>query len=169
MGREISGGAVVVKFTREQLIEKGYKPDGRGGYAKSLEGGPGCPGGGIVIIGRDAVAKQGRPKLNTVEARWLAQLETRYPGATIVPQFRLRVGRFTQENPVHYTADFAVWHPWQRLDFWHCTLWEVKDKRRPYHSDELTRPKLVRENNPFVAAVMLAVWDGKSWEERKLA
>lgn len=157
-----------MKLTREQLHAMGYRPDGKGGVIRHIEGGPGCPGGGYETIPQPMAAKP-KPKLNNLERRWLAVLKARHPQATIIPQFRLRVGDLEQDNPVHYTADYAVFFPWVGVDFWHCTLWECKDKRRPYHSDELTRPKLVRQNNPFVAAVMLAVWDGANWEERKLA
>jgi hypothetical protein len=110
------------------------------------------------------------PKMNNVETRWGQELKRRHPTAIIIPQFRLRVGAFDAPGPVHYTADFAVW--WahhHQPDWWHCVLWEVKDKRRKPHSDELVRAKMVRENNPFVSSVMLAAWDGSEWDERQLA
>ena len=143
-------------FTREHLRRLGYVPDGKGGMIK-LEDAPAA-----------AAKAPAKPKINSVEKRWYAELQARHPGAVIIPQFRLRVGDFNQPNPVAYTADFAVWIC-VTDGLWHCTLWECKDKRRPYHSDELTRPKLVRQQNPFVGQVMLATWTGETWEERVLA
>lgn len=146
-----------MKMTREQLRAIGYAPDGNGGFAK-------------VPDGAEAPPSLPQPKLNNCERRWHATLQARHPNAITIPQFRLRVGRFDAPSPVHYTADFAIWFQAGNMpDFWACVLWEVKDKRRGGHSDELTRPKLCRENNPFVSAVFLALWDGKEWEERKLA
>jgi hypothetical protein len=150
------------KFTREHLHKIGYVPDGKGNYVKAE-----------TKPAKETNVWTAKPKLNSVETRFLKLLETRHPAACIIPQFRLRVGDITQDNPVHFTADFAVFHcapqDTRFHNFWHCVLWEVKDKRRKGHSDELTRPKLVHKNNPFVASVMLAIWDGKSWEERRLS
>ena len=154
-------------FTREHLRRLGYVPNGKGGLMKLPDEQPQATDDINVWTQKPA------DKLNGVERKWLIELEARHPTATIIPQFRLRVGDFDSPNPVHYTADFAVYHratlALGHRDFWHCTLWECKDKRRKPHSDELTRPKLVRQQNPFVAQVMLAIWDGKTWEERILA
>jgi hypothetical protein len=153
-------------WTREHLRRLGYVPDGKGGLMK-VEDTP-EPQRHINVW-----TNKPKDKLNATERRWLVELEARHPEAVIIPQFRLRVGNFYQPDPVHYTADFAVWHECRHVIalkcFWHLTLWEVKDKRRPYHSDELTRPKLVRKENPFVGQVMLATWTGETWTETILA
>ena len=153
-------------FTREHLRRLGYVPDGKGGLMRL----PDHPQGHDDV---NVWTQKPADKLNAVERRWMIELEARHPDAVIIPQFRLRVGEFHQPNPVHYTADFAVYHKWTLTAglaaFWQLTLWECKDRRRKPHSDELTRPKLVKQANPFVAQVMLAIWDGKTWEERVLA
>jgi hypothetical protein len=153
-------------FTREHLRRLGYVPDGQGGMMKIED----APAAASEV---NVYTTTPKDKMNSVEKRWHDVLIDRHPKSVIIPQFRLRVGDFNQQNPVHYTADFAVWTRHERvaapIEFWSCTLWECKDKRRPYHSDELTRPKLVRQQNPFVGQVMLATWTGETWEERILA
>lgn len=151
-----------MKWTREQLHAKGYRPDGAGRMVKAASS---------PVTDDTPKPKE---KLNRVEAKWLWELRERHPSAVVIPQFRIRLTPFASEAvPVHYTADFAVWYRSELgragADWWQCVLWEVKDKRRPYHSDELTRPKMARAENPWVSAVMLASWDGEAWEERKLA
>jgi hypothetical protein len=107
-------------------------------------------------------------RLNGVEKRWLAVLRLRYLNCEITPQFRVRVSAFDAPTVTHYTADFAVWRP-SGDDAWKCILWECKDARRRPHSDELTRPKMARQNNPWISQIWLATWDGVTWEERILA
>jgi len=179
-----------MKFTHEQLMEKGYRLQPNGEWTR-----PHAKHSRIidVILKEQVIDKPREPlskvqKTNTAhlskqrsepkpkrmtqcELRWYWHLNTQHPDATIIPQFRLRVGQWNAPRPVHYTADFAVFaqdYPNTGVE-WSCVLWEVKDKRRKAHSDELTRPKMVRAHNPFVSAVWLAEWDGERWTERRLA
>jgi len=89
-------------------------------------------------------------------------------------QFRVRVSTDGAVVPCHYTSDFAIWHPVPHGEIvptpaWRCVMWEVKDKRRKPHSDELTRPKLTRLMNPWISEIWLATWDGHAWATRQLA
>lgn len=110
-------------------------------------------------------------RLNNLERRWLAILKERYPSATIIPQFRLRLSEFGAPKAVHYTPDFAVFIRSESATgtWFKCLLFETKDSRRKYHSVELKSPKLVRLAHPWVTAVYLAEWDGEQWTERLLA
>ena len=91
------------------------------------------------------------------------------PDSCIRRQFRVRVSPDDAVVPVHYTADFAIWSPGYFPQDWSCVLWEVKDKRRKPHSDELIRPKLARLTNPWISEIWLATWDGSKWETRHIA
>lgn len=109
-------------------------------------------------------------RLNNVESRFLQILISRFPqndSQKIQPQFRVRITPFHAPTLVHYTADFAVWT--RKKNRWTCCLWEVKDSRRRYHSDELTRPKMAATENPWIAEIWLALWDGKAFTEKLLA
>jgi hypothetical protein len=113
----------------------------------------------------------GTPHVSRIEADWFLVLRSRHPGAFITRQFRVRINQWNAPVAVHYTADLALFfrHDGHLEDWWKTVLWEVKDRRRRPHSDELTRPKMVRANNPWISAVFLAIWDGQVWEERLLA
>lgn len=109
-------------------------------------------------------------RLNGVESRFLQILNSRFPQTEeqkIQPQFRVRITPFHAPVLVHYTADFAVWT--REKNWWTCRLWEVKDSRRRYHSDELIRPKMAAAENPWIAEIWLASWDGKAFTEKLLA
>lgn len=84
-------------------------------------------------------------------------------------QFRVRVSDWDAPVLVHYTADFAVWRKHKTQNLWMCDLIEVKDPRRKPHSDELVRPKMVRENNPWINSVTLATKAPDGWNLRRLA
>lgn len=90
-------------------------------------------------------------------------------GAHVDRQFRVRVSDWDACVLVHYTADFAVWRKHAKENAWMCDLIEVKDPRRKPHSDELVRPKMVRENNPWINSVTLATKAPDGWNLRKLA
>ena len=89
-------------FTREHLRRLGYVPDGKGGMVKIED----APAAASEV---NVYTTTPKDKMNSVERRWHAELQSRWPEAVIIPQFRLRVGDFNQPNPVMYTADFAVW------------------------------------------------------------
>ena len=90
-------------------------------------------------------------------------------GVVVQRQIRVRVSAWDAIVPVHYTADFAVWQRFGVETTWTCQLIEVKDSRRKPHSDELTRPKLARLMNPWIASVELATWNGTHWNNRTIA
>lgn len=148
-----------MKFTSEQLRAKGFVPSG-------------VPGK-MVRLAVPAAPIQAPPRpsrLNSIERRWLGILVDRYPKSRINPQFRVRVSAFESATVTHYTADAAVFTAHSGCPtFWQCILWEVKDRRRKPHSDELVRAKLARVMNPWIASVWQATWDGNSWVERQLA
>ena len=112
------------------------------------------------------------PRMNKLEQRFLGVLRAWYPSAHITPQFRLRVSAFDSPVACHYTCDFLVSMQSDDVfskDCWMHWCYEVKDKRRKPHSDELMRPKMVRVNNPWINTVILAVWDGKEFRLRPIA
>jgi hypothetical protein len=175
------------KFTQDDLRRAGYvmQPDGSFDRPDRLSVNRGMPNShdGVIDDMLDGVAsvetttfkRKPKPRMNKVESRWFEELKRRHDDAAhyckIIPQFRLRISSWDAPVPSHYTSDFAVFVKMAHPDFpvWFCTLWEVKDKRRRGHSDELTRPKLAREHNPFVSSVWCAIWDGTTWDERRLA
>lgn len=106
-------------------------------------------------------------RLNQTEQKFQKILISRFPSSTVQPQFRIRITPYQTPSLVHYTADFAVWTP--EKNGWTCRLWEVKHAARPYHSDELTRPKMAGAENPWVAEIWLAIYDGKAFTEKLLS
>lgn len=164
-----------MKFTPADLEAKGYRLDTSGRWVR------------VNLRPEDAAATRPsaehktqssagwrvrKDRLNHVEREWHEVLKANHPGAVIQPQFRVRVSDFfTPGQPVFYTSDFSVWyaHHGQFGECWACDLWEVKDSRRRYHSDELTRPKMATAENPWIRSVRLAVWNGDKWETRQLA
>lgn len=117
-----------------------------------------------------------KPKMTRCEARFWGILKHRFPSATITPQFRLRVSAWDAPIQVHYMADFLVSEEKATSMFpnkwevaWKHTLFECKDSRRKPHSDELTRPKMARQNNIWISAVVLATFDGEKWTEKQIA
>ncbi len=139
-----------------RLPQKGFGPKSAGGNKQTLN-----------------LAARAKPRMNQVERRLFEVLKVRWPDSHITPQFRLRISAWDAPVVVHYTADFLVAASYRssgRGDlWWNFVLYEVKDKRRRGHSDELTRPKLARIHNPFISAVVLVTWDGCSWDERIIA
>lgn len=106
-------------------------------------------------------------RLNQTEQKFREILISRFPSSTVQPQFRIRITQYDAPALVHYTADFAVWTP--EKNGWTCRLWEVKHAARPYHSDELTRPKMAGAENPWVAEIWLAIYDGNAFTEKLLS
>jgi hypothetical protein len=153
-----------VRMSREDLAKLGYKPgDGKGGIVRA-----GTLAEMLFCTESKPTIRVPSRSLNGVEKRWFEVLRGRHPNAVIQPQFRVRVSAFDAPTVTHYTADFAVWRP-SGDDAWICVLWECKDARRRPHSDELTRPKMARQNNPWISQIWLATWDGVTWKERILA
>lgn len=147
-------------FTRELLRQKGFvMADGK---LIRVENPPAPP---PRLIG----LRPAHVAMNRVETRLNTLLRRTMPiGAWIQPQFRIRITSFENATKVHYTADFAVWTP-APGGGWTCRLWEAKDAARPYHSDELTRPKLALEQNPWIRAVWQASWHKDHFQFRQIA
>lgn len=112
-----------------------------------------------------------KPRMNKLELAFYDILLKRFQQAHITPQFRLRVSAWNAPVQVHYTTDFLVSERVYPLELkaWTHSLYEVKGTKRRPHSDELTRPKMAREHNPWISAVVLATWDGEKWTERQIA
>jgi hypothetical protein len=107
-------------------------------------------------------------RLNRIETLFFQILRDRHPDDKIQPQFRVRITPHDAPQLVHYTADFAVWKRQQNL--WTVTLWEVKHSSRPYHSDELVRPKMACLENPWIAEIRLATYNRQTgFTEKPLA
>ncbi len=107
---------------------------------------------------------------NATEAAFLKILQARYPGAEIRYNFRLRISDWLAPVEVHYKVDWLVI---LTHDSYGSTAigYEVKHGERPYHSDELIRPKWACENNPGLKEVWLATFIKASGEfkERRIA
>ena len=107
-------------------------------------------------------------RLNRIETLFFQILRDRHPDDKIQPQFRVRITPHDAPQLVHYTADFAVWE--RRENLWTVTLWEVKHSSRPYHSDELVRPKMACLENPWIAEIRLATYNRQTgFTEKPLA
>lgn len=164
-----------MKFTPADLQAKGYRLDTSGKWVKvntRAEDDATTRPPAEHKTQSSAGWRVQKNRLNWVEREWFAVLQANYPGAVIQPQFRVRISDFHSPGvPVFYTADYALWSVCRGMDgdYWTCDLWECKDSRRRYHSDELTRPKMARAENPWIRSVNLAVWDGEQWERRVLA
>lgn len=164
-------------MTREQLKDGGWVESSPGQFVKGNK-----PYGFNEVKFPDPpqpkkrLRQSQKPKpMNQIESRFYEILKERFPGATITPQFRLRISPWGAPVNVFYTADFLLSDKVAPLlgpsncYAWRHSAYEVKDKRRKPHSDELTRAKMCKEHNPWISVVHLAEWDGENWNERVIA
>lgn len=108
-----------------------------------------------------------RPRMNKTELRFFEVLKQRFPEAHITPQFRLRISQWDAPVQCFYTADFLL--STSIGAYWNHTLYECKNAKRKYHSNELRGPKLVRLTSPWISSVILATWTGSSFTEKTIA
>lgn len=108
-----------------------------------------------------------RPRMNKTELRFFEVLKQRFPESHITPQFRLRISQWDAPVQCFYTADFLV--SASIGAYWNHTLYECKNAKRKYHSNELKGPKLVRLSCPWISSVILATWTGSSFTEKTIA
>jgi hypothetical protein len=148
-------------FTRQLLSDKGYVIVD--GVARKRTEFDAAPAGPSPIKGSSAVRKMTR-----CEAALYEMLKARYWSSHITPEFRLRTTAWDAPAAAHYKADFAVFTE-TAPDSYQVELFEAKDSRRPYHSDELTRPKMALQQNPWIVRITLALWDGNCFTFRVLA
>lgn len=158
-------------ITREKLREMGFGLDNAGQPVR-LAGHQQDRVGLLTALLQEGPPTVDAPKVVTrtqtkVEQRLERVLADTFPGACLIPQFRLRMTEWDAPRVMHYTADFAVWMPCGAG--WTCHLYEAKDSRRKGHSDELGRPTLVLAQNRWIQGVTLATWDGKSFQFRLIA
>jgi hypothetical protein len=146
-----------MKFTRENLHQKGYRPDGRGGLIRLPE--DQWRERHVEATAPAPAIRVPRSRLpNATEHRWFLSAKSRWPGLDI----RYEAISFRLNSGARYTPDFSGWDHGRLL--WCC---EVKGAFLGHSARSILAWKEVAANWPAVTWIFAQFKSGR-WIEAEV-